>query len=220
MTGERFYFSLEMDVKGNIVHLRSAQLSIALVSVQAGGLYSFGPFGEENLKPLCRPSGACLASPTHPGLTPWAKLFRASGAGILAVGVCFAYLAGLVIGDRKGFRMNERGKPSSSRGRSAGMTMNKTTGMVLVVIILVIGTLLVVWMYRPRRTEALGTINCSDGPRLLVDAGKFDTQYWAYSIKLEGTLNDKGKLRPRLSRSSFSSFPRPCNKRTSSASGW
>jgi hypothetical protein len=72
--------------------------------------------------------------------------------------------------------------------------MNKTTGMVLVVAILVIGTLIVVWMYRPRRTEALGTINCSDGPRLLVDAGKFDTQYWAYSIKLEGTLNDKGKI--------------------------
>src|SRR5437763_11626295 len=74
--------------------------------------------------------------------------------------------------DRKGQRMTQRGKPSSSRGRSAGM--NKTTGMVLVVIVVVIGVLVVVWMNRPRRTEALGTISCSDGPRLLVDAGKFD----------------------------------------------
>jgi hypothetical protein len=88
--------------------------------------------------------------------------------------------------------MTQRGKPSSSRGRSAGM--NKTAGLVLVVAILVIGALVVVWMYRPRRTEPLATITCSDGPRLLIEAGKFDTQYWAYSIKLEGTLGSKAKL--------------------------
>ena len=66
--------------------------------------------------------------------------------------------------------MTQRGKQSSPRGRSAGM--NKTTGVVLVVIIVVVGALVVVWMNRPRRTEALGTITYSDGPRLLVDAGK------------------------------------------------
>jgi len=47
-------------------------------------------------------------------------------------------------------------------------------------------------MFR-RRPTPLAEIHCSDGPRRLIDATQFETQYWVYSVKLEGSLGDKAK---------------------------
>jgi hypothetical protein len=57
------------------------------------------------------------------------------------------------------------------------------------IIVLVSGALIVVWIYRPR-TVALPTITCGDGQRRLIDARAFDTRYWVYSVRLEGTIGD------------------------------
>jgi hypothetical protein len=53
---------------------------------------------------------------------------------------------------------------------------------------------IVVWMSLPPSTKPLPEIQCSDGPRRLVDATQFATQYWAYSVKLEGSLANKAKI--------------------------
>ena len=46
------------------------------------------------------------------------------------------------------------------------------------------------WDLRNRHGRVL---NCSDGQRYAIDTREFATQYTAYSLKLEGSLNDKAK---------------------------
>jgi hypothetical protein len=42
------------------------------------------------------------------------------------------------------------------------------------------------------------SLNCEDGRRLTIDIRDFTTQYSAYSIELEASISDKGKLSTKL----------------------
>src|SRR6266700_508020 len=52
------------------------------LSEYVAGYSQFMLFVLSKLAPLCRPFGALLVFSAHPGLTAWAKLFRAFGAAI------------------------------------------------------------------------------------------------------------------------------------------
>jgi len=41
-------------------------------------------------------------------------------------------------------------------------------------------------------------VHCSDGPHPAIDIRDFTTRYWAYSVKLEATVVDKGKASTEL----------------------
>ncbi len=80
-------------------------------------------------------------------------------------------------------------KPRKSQP-APGISANART--VVIVAILAVSVLIGMWMFR-RRPTPLAEIQCSDGPRRLIDATQFETQYWAYSVKLEGSLGGKAK---------------------------
>jgi len=70
---------------------------------------------------------------------------------------------------------------------------------VIIVALLVVTVLIIVWIYRPRATEPLGVVHCPDGTtHPVIDATQFVTQYWAYSVKLEGSLGNKAKAAAAL----------------------
>jgi hypothetical protein len=85
-------------------------------------------------------------------------------------------------------------KQSSPRARIKGMSTNFL--LVLIAAMLLIGV--IVWLYRPRQTKILPIITCVEGPRRLIDTTSFDTQYFAYSVKLEGSLGSKGQVSAEL----------------------
>jgi hypothetical protein len=90
--------------------------------------------------------------------------------------------------------MAERGKASR---RKAGISANART--VAIAAILAFIVLIIVWIYRPQPVKPLGQVSCPDGSsHPLIDAEKFDTQYWAYSIKLEASLSEKAQLSAAL----------------------
>jgi hypothetical protein len=90
--------------------------------------------------------------------------------------------------------MAERGKASR---RKTGTSANAS--IVAIAAILAFTILIIAWIYRPQPVKPLGQVPCPDGSyRSLIDAGKFDTQYWAYSIKLEASLSEKEKLSAAL----------------------
>lgn len=62
--------------------------------------------------------------------------------------------------------------------------------IVIVVAVVVVATL---WRLT-RKPDPLPEIQCSDGPRRLVDTTQFETKYWAYSVKLETTLSERSKV--------------------------
>jgi hypothetical protein len=82
--------------------------------------------------------------------------------------------------------MAPQGEPAGNQGVSANARS------ITIVVILAVTVLLLVWMSHPTPTTALAEIQCNDGPRRLIDATQFATQFWAYSIKLEGSLGAKG----------------------------
>jgi hypothetical protein len=43
-----------------------------------------------------------------------------------------------------------------------------------------------------------GTVDCGDGPRPTIDIRDFTTQYSAYSVELEASVADKGKISTKL----------------------
>jgi hypothetical protein len=59
-------------------------------------------------------------------------------------------------------------------------------GVVLVVLVVVFERDIV--LRRP------GEISCDDGVRRRIDEREFSTQYWAYGVKLEGSVGGKAKL--------------------------
>jgi hypothetical protein len=70
---------------------------------------------------------------------------------------------------------------------------NKNTQVILVTAIVAICFLATVWIFRPRQTQVLPEERCSDGPRRLINDTQFATKYWAYSLKVEGTISEKSK---------------------------
>ncbi len=79
--------------------------------------------------------------------------------------------------------------PRSKPARNQGIGTN--VRWIAIVAILAFTVLILVWMSHPASTKPLAEIQCSDGPRRLIDATQFATQYWAYSIKLEASLANK-----------------------------
>lgn len=86
--------------------------------------------------------------------------------------------------------MPRRGEASERK-----MRISSNARAIAITAILAVTILTVIWMYRPSPTKPLGAVSCPDGSsRPLIDATKFDTQYWAYSIKLEASLSQNQKL--------------------------
>lgn len=86
--------------------------------------------------------------------------------------------------------MTPRGQASD---RKAGISSNARA--IAIAAILAFTILTIVWIYRPQPTKPLGYVSCPDGSsRPLIDAAKFDTQYWAYSIKLEAGISERTKI--------------------------
>jgi len=76
------------------------------------------------------------------------------------------------------------------------MTKNeKTAWIVLVVAVVILAAGYGGWDLWIRHQRCF---DCGDGQRCTIDARQFATQYSAYSLQLEATLNDKQKLSAKL----------------------
>jgi hypothetical protein len=62
-------------------------------------------------------------------------------------------------------------------------------------LILILIALVVFWDLWNRHPRS---IDCGDGKRYRIDTRQFDTQYFAYSMQLEATVNDKSKISVKL----------------------
>ena len=75
--------------------------------------------------------------------------------------------------------------------------MTKNAKAVLIAVILAVAILLViaVFVVRDLRLRSSKTVTCPDGTtHPTIDMRDFTTQYWAYSAKLEASVEDKGKI--------------------------
>ncbi len=75
--------------------------------------------------------------------------------------------------------------PKSTFNSSAQIAAILVSGVLLLVIVWS------VWDHWSRHHEVLA---CDDGKRYAIDTRQFDTQYLAYSLKLEASMDDKRKL--------------------------
>ncbi len=78
---------------------------------------------------------------------------------------------------------------NTAKSKSARLAVTVVAGIV------VLATLLVVWDLWNRRQRCF---DCGDGQRCTIDVRQFATQYSAYSLQLEASLNDKAKVSIKL----------------------
>lgn len=85
--------------------------------------------------------------------------------------------------------------PPRGKNLTQGKGISTNARWIAIVAILSVTILCIVWIYRPASTTPLETVHCADGSsHPVADATKFATQYWAYSVKLEGSLSNKAKI--------------------------
>jgi hypothetical protein len=77
--------------------------------------------------------------------------------------------------------------------------MNKNTRLIVIASIAAIILIASAWLATDLILKRGGTIDCGRGDsRRTIDLRDFTTQYWAYSVKLEANLSDRGKLSAEL----------------------
>jgi hypothetical protein len=75
---------------------------------------------------------------------------------------------------------------------SAATTHNPQAPLAAIVLAAIV-LLAVIWVGWDLWNRHGASRNCDDGPRYAIDTRQFATEYTAYSLKLEGSLNDKAK---------------------------
>jgi hypothetical protein len=75
------------------------------------------------------------------------------------------------------------------------MTKNAKTLAIVIIVAVFVVVLVVVARDLWLRNQV---VNCGDGPHPKIDVRDFETQYWAYTVKLEATVADKGKISAEL----------------------
>ena len=76
--------------------------------------------------------------------------------------------------------------------------MTKNAKTVAVVAIGSVVALALVSVTRDLWLRSHGVVHCPDGSHPTIDIRDFTTQYWTYSVKLEATVADKGKVSTEL----------------------
>ena len=76
------------------------------------------------------------------------------------------------------------------------MTKNAKTVAVLAIGAIVV--LAVLFVARDLWLRSQPMVHCADGSHPTIDMREFTTQYWAYSVKLEATVANKGKVSTEL----------------------
>lgn len=79
--------------------------------------------------------------------------------------------------------------------------MTKNTRIVVVSSLAALVVLAGLWVFRDLFLGASAEIRCDDGARRTIDLREFTTQYWAYAVEFEASIQDvtkvSGKLEPR-----------------------
>jgi hypothetical protein len=76
------------------------------------------------------------------------------------------------------------------------MTKNsKTVAMLAITVALVV---VLAFLARDLWLRSQPIVSCPDGSHPTIDIRNFTTQYWAYSVKLEASVEDKAKLSTQL----------------------
>jgi hypothetical protein len=79
--------------------------------------------------------------------------------------------------------------------------MNKNARIVVVSSLAALVVLAGLWVFRDLFRGASAEIQCDDGARRTIDLREFSTQYWAYAVDFEASIQDvtkvSGKLEPR-----------------------
>jgi hypothetical protein len=78
-------------------------------------------------------------------------------------------------------------------------TMNKNTRITVFVAIAAVLLIAIAWLGQDLFLKRGETIDCGKGDiRRTIDLREFTTRYWVYSIELEASLAERGKLATRL----------------------
>jgi hypothetical protein len=86
--------------------------------------------------------------------------------------------------------------PSGLRGRKYDLTKNTKVVSLFAIVAAII--VLAVFAGRDFLLRPSGVHDCGDGPRPTIDIRDFTAKYSAYSVELEGSLNNKAKLSTKV----------------------
>jgi len=76
--------------------------------------------------------------------------------------------------------------------------VNKNARTVSILAILAVVVLVIVFIARDMLLKRNATFSCGDGPRRSIDLRDFTTRYSGYSIELEASVADQGKLSTKI----------------------
>jgi hypothetical protein len=74
--------------------------------------------------------------------------------------------------------------------------ITKNVKTVLVTLIFALTVIVIIFMLGRRRSKI---ISCPDGPRNTIDVADFETRYSGYSVQLEASIRDAGKVQGKFS---------------------